>query len=92
MTLVAQGSQLEQGESLVLLFSDQDNQASSITINGPSTSIEHFIPGKNLINLNLGKGQLYLVKKRQKSSIKDNFISVSAIEYYTPAIPVEVIE
>lgn len=90
MTLQTVGGSLVASESIVLLFSDAKNQASSITIQGPSASSAHFIPGPNLSNLTLGKGQLYLVKKKAMFSQQNEAEQKIVIEYYTSAKDVEV--
>jgi len=53
MTIAVNGGLLSSREKLVLLFSDRNNRAYSITIEGPTTGIEHFIPGKRSIFLQI---------------------------------------
>ncbi|MEO0585805.1 MAG: hypothetical protein AAF135_26580 [Bacteroidota bacterium] len=90
MTLVVNGGLLTDEESLVLLFTDEDNKASSLTIEGPSNSIEHFITPESLETLTPGFGQLYLVKKQAKLVAEDYLRAVSEIEYYSKILPITV--
>ena len=92
MTLIVQGGLLEKDESLVLLFNDEQNRASTVTVQGPSNSIEHFIPRTNLANLSLGKGKLYLVKKKEEVVEEKRQRILSAIEFYSETIEIEVKE
>ena len=90
MTLIVRGGLLEKKESLILLFSDDQNRASTVTVQGPSNSIEHFIPPTNLANLSLGTGKLYLVKKKEEIVEKGRQRTISVIEFYSNTIDVEV--
>ena len=92
MTLIVRGGLLEKDESLVLLFSDTNNRASTVTVNGPSNSIEHFIPPTNLANLTLGSGKLYLVKKKDEVVEEKRSKTISSIEFYSKTIDVEIKE
>lgn len=90
MTLVMDEPTLTANESLVLLFSDQNNKAVSLEIKGPSNAKEiHFTP-KQIQSLSLGKGQLYLVKKQISEEQKKDMEVQVAIEYYSRTIEVEV--
>lgn len=92
LTLTVEGGELSKEESLVLLFNNENNKASSITITGPSQGIEHRIPADNLNGLNTGKCQLYLVKKKNELFESPDTYTVSSIEFYSNTVEVEVVE
>lgn len=92
MTLTVEGGALAPNESLVLLFNDENNKASSITINGPTQGIKHDIPASNLSGLNPGKCQLYLVKKKSEIAESSDAYTVSSIEFYSNTTDVEIME
>lgn len=90
LTLVWDGSALEQEESLLLLFSDQENKAASTTIKGPSRTTEVNIPGNFLKELKPGKGNLFLVRKK-KGEKKEGLIHYQYdLEYYTSPLEIEI--
>ena len=84
------GAPLKENESLILLFTDQDNKASSQNINGPTEKAELSIPAPKLSKLSPGKGQLYLVKKQINFHNDQNSKFRSLIEFYTNSIDIEV--
>jgi hypothetical protein len=92
MNLTVKGELLSADESFVLLFSDEENRASTITIAGPSNSMEHYFPPENLINLRPGKGRLYLVRKKTEIREESNRRVVSNTEFYSRTIDIEVKE
>ena len=92
MTLIADGAILQQNESLVFLFSDENNKAATFTVEGPSKTIELSIPAEQLKDLSLGKGQLYLVKKQYNEDQEEQLNATSSIEFYTKSIDIEVVE
>lgn len=92
MTLILEGESLKKGERLVLLFSDAENKAYTVEMRGPTRSKEIPINAKQLEKLPVGKGQLYLVKKKLES-VKLEFLDINAAaEYYTHSIDIEVVE
>lgn len=92
LKLTVEGGHLGENESLVLLFNNEANKASSITISGPSQGIEHLIPADNLNGLTSGKCQLYLVKKKNEITESSDSYTVSSIEFYSNTVEVEVVE
>lgn len=92
INLVINGGVLEEEESLVLIFSDETNRATSITVEGPYKTIEYNIPPKELYNLSTGPGKLYLVKKQQRVYDEKNISATSTIEFYSDVIPIEIVE
>lgn len=92
MTLVVNGGLIKANEQLVLLFSDEDSRAYSITLSGPAKTIEFSLSPEQTAPLRPGPGQLYLVKRQDNIEENDEISLVSSIEYYTTAIDIEVIE
>mgnify|MGYP007059400027 CR=1 FL=1 len=92
MSLIIKGGILQENEELILLFSDQDSKAASISITGPSNTIEFFIEPEKLHNLTPGPGQLYLVKKQVNQDQEERLSAVSSIEFYSKTIDIEVLE
>ena len=91
-TVLWTGEPLDDTQSLVFMFTDKNNKASSTSIKGPTTASEVFIPSQALANLAAGTGQLYLVKKQVRNSQEENQSIVSLVEYYTAPISVEIVE
>ncbi len=90
--LTWEGSNLNNEEELVLLFTDNQNRAFNIDIQGPTSSPEVFIDSEKLTKMKYGKGSLYLVRKF-KSKEKKSGLHLNAIsEYYTSSIDIQVIE
>ncbi len=92
MTIVVNGGVLNPGENLVLLFSDEKNQARTINVIGPVANVEYHFGPDQLRNLTIGPGQLYLVKKQLKDEKTTTREIRTEIEFYTKAIEVEVEE
>jgi len=91
-TIVWNGKALDASQSLVLMFTDKDNQSSSISIKGPSQVSKVFIPSSDLSRLTLGEGQLYMVKKQVLKTQEQNQRVFSIVEYYTSAIDINVVD
>ena len=85
-------TELSDKESLVLLFSDEQNRAASIQIDGPSELLEHVINKEQTQRLQVGKGMLYLVKKQVNYREEKNRQISSTIEFYSKTIEIEVKE
>jgi hypothetical protein len=92
VTISWKGEPLDQSQSLVFMFTDKDNKASSISANGPTQLSEVMIPSKGLTKLALGEGQLYLVKKQVLKTTDQNQTILSVVEYYTSPIDIKVVE
>jgi hypothetical protein len=91
MAIVVEGGLLKHGESLLLLFTDAEQMATSISIGGPTSTIEYALPPHALANLNPGPGWLYLVKKQSATIQGQTQTTFSAIEYYSRTINIEVL-
>lgn len=92
MTLIVNGGILQSNEQLVLLFSDYNNRATNITINGPTKDIEFELTPDQLQDLEIGSGQLYLVKKQYNEDQEERLSATASIEFYTRSIEIEVLE
>jgi hypothetical protein len=82
-TIVVNGGALDQNETLVFLFNDQEQKATSITVEGPTTEIEYLLPAEQLQQLAVGTGELYLVKKQVTRDSIDNRRMESTLEFYS---------
>jgi len=81
---------LAEDEMLVLLFSDLDNQAASVTIEGPKNLQSLQVPSFDLQNLKPGMGRVYGVRKKDQE-LQINGMDVRwSIEFYTDEQPVNI--
>ncbi len=83
-----EGDPLRKNESIVLLFTDKNNKASSYTINGPTNGNNSKVPAAKSPKLESGNGQLYLVKKQEVVGKNNNLDYKSNVEYYTISKPI----
>lgn len=83
MTLYIKGEEIDEGESIVLLFSDAANKATTITLTNPGAKETFPIAGLRLQKLQPGPYQVYLVKKSHREITQDGLQAVADIEYYT---------
>lgn len=91
-TLQVDNGQLSEQESLVLLFSDAQSRASTITLTGPLNKNEFAIAGARLHRLRPGPHTLYLVRKKRSLARADGLTVAADLEFYTRTIPLEVVE
>jgi hypothetical protein len=89
-TLLAEGSRLTEDESLVLLFADPNNKASTIILKGPSKSDRHVFQGKQVADFAMGPHQLYLVKKKVTARDEERITAQITMEYFSDVLEVEV--
>ena len=92
VTIAWKGEALDPSQSLVLMFTDKNNKATSTTVKGPTKLSEFSVPSRDLAALTLGEGQLYLVKKQVRKTQEDNQSILSVVEYYTTPINIKVVE
>ena len=92
LDIVVKGGILSKQESLVFLFSDKQNIATSIELKGPTNTIEFHLPPAQFSKLNTGKGKLYIVKKQSTLDKVDNRDIHAEIEYYTKDIEIEIMD
>lgn len=87
-----EGSPLSQAEQLVLLFTDSQNRAFNINIDGPTEHSAASIPKERLEKMKYGNGSLYLVRKFNSISKTEGKQINAASEFYTNAINIKVVE
>lgn len=92
MQLVIPGERLEEGESIVLLFSNAQNQATTITLTNPAARDTFNIAPIRLRKLKPGPHRIYLVKKQHRIHDFDGGTAQADIEYYTREQPFTVVE
>lgn len=92
ITLVWKGEALDSTQSMVLMFTDENKKASYTTIEGPTETPEIKINSDQLANLSPGKGELYLVKKQNRSVQEHQAMILASMEFYTRPIKIEVQE
>jgi len=89
MTIVLEGAHFEPDETLVILFSNAQNQTYSAETKVGHDTNEVAIPSQLLSKLSPGKKSVSLVKKKVLKSMQDNVEITSNIEYYTKTIDVQ---
>ena len=75
-----------------MLFNDENNKAYTVELRGPTNSKEIPITAAQLEKLPIGKGQLYLVKKKLETTTTETIRITAAAEYYTDTIEIEIVE
>jgi len=89
-TLTWEGKALGDQESVICLFSDENNRTTNTIVRGPTDGPQISIPPEKLSALTTGKGNLYLVRKNRSRKDEANRSSFAVLEYYTTTIDVEV--
>lgn len=90
MEITVVGKALQAGEAYVFLVSDVKNKAVSYTVRGPKKELTFKFPTSELVKLETGPGQLYIVKKQTKfSKEKENDIRAE-IEYYSKSMDITI--
>jgi hypothetical protein len=79
-------------ESLVLFFSDANNQAYTLIVEGPVDGQVVKLSPSELKQLKPGTHELYLVKKKKVTEEKERFSVLANIEYYTQPVSFELSE
>ncbi|MEQ8704296.1 MAG: hypothetical protein RIC19_10275 [Phaeodactylibacter sp.] len=92
MQLYIKDEQIEEGESIVLLFSDADNKATTITLTNPAVKDTFPVAGIRLRKLEPGPHRVYLVKKQHQEIDLNGVKAIADIEYYTAEQPFTVKE
>ncbi|MBR9919879.1 MAG: hypothetical protein GYB31_03510 [Bacteroidetes bacterium] len=70
-------------EELVLIFSDPQNKAQSITLAGPSEGNSILLPVNQITKLGKGINTIYLVKKQRQKINKEGIDATVELEYYS---------
>ncbi|NBC06022.1 MAG: hypothetical protein GVY26_02405 [Bacteroidetes bacterium] len=92
MKLYLHGQPLQEGERLVLLFSDAQNKAESITLPGPQFDDTIKLHPLRLRKLSPGPHTLYLVRKVSRDTQLSGIRLRAAAEYYSDSQPFEVVK
>ena len=92
MKLYLHGQPLQDGERLVLLFSDAQNKAESITLPGPQFEDTIQLHPLRLRKLSPGPHTLYLVRKANRDTQLADIRLRTAAEYYSDSQPFEVVK
>lgn len=92
MKLYIKDEKIDEGESIVLLFSDADNKATTITLTNPSVQDTFPVAGIRLRKLQPGPHRVYLVKKQQQQLDLQGAKATAEIEFYTAEQSFEVTE
>lgn len=83
---------LQAAESLVLFFSNEEQQATSVTLQGPLEGDYIGLPAPQLTNLTTGSYELYLIKKKRLVHEDKVFSTSGDVEYYSPPAEFEMKE
>lgn len=83
-------SPLKKDENLILFFSDENKQATTVQLKGPISNKTILIQANKIQNFHAAQYELYLVKKK-KVIIDDPSLSILGnLEYYTQPIEFQV--
>ncbi|MCG8332021.1 MAG: hypothetical protein MI974_30325 [Chitinophagales bacterium] len=83
-------SHLGKDENLILFFSDENKQATTVQLKGPISNNTILIQADKIQNFHAAQYELYLVKKK-KIVVKDPSLSILGnLEYYTQPIQFQV--
>ena len=91
LTLVWKGLPLQEQEELLLFFADKNNKAASHSLIGPTQRSEVTLDGKFLSELEAGRGNLFLVKKKKGSENQKAVSTYFELEYYTNALQINIL-
>lgn len=83
---------LSAAESMVLFISDANNQATTITLEGPITSQPIRVPAKDIQKLQPGPHELYIIRKKELTKQGEALSTLVNLEYYTLPVEFEVTE
>jgi hypothetical protein len=92
MKLYIKDERIEDGQSIVLLFSDENNKATTITLTNPAVQDTFPIAALRLRKLQPGPHRVYLVKKQHQEIDLKGTKAIADIEYYTAEQPFNVTE
>jgi hypothetical protein len=81
---------LAEDEILVLLFSDLNNQAASLTIEGPRNLQALQVPSFDLQKLAPGPGRVYGVRKKDRDTLINGMDVRWSVEFYTDEQPINI--
>lgn len=89
-TLKISGATLEEGERLLLLFTDAQENSHQVVFKGPSATMTFELSPEMLRPLRPGRQELYLVKQQQRESRQHRYTVYSMVEWYSDIVELEV--
>ncbi len=92
VTIDWDGALIDSSQVLIIMFSGEDGNSSSLSLRGPSEVSEVVVNASSIKRLALGRGQVFLVKKQVKKTRNQNQTITASIEYYTKPIELQVVE
>lgn len=90
-TVTWKAQPLKQEESLIFLFTDEQNRAGSVVIEGILTDSTLLLTPTQLQSLTPGHNKLYLVKKQSKAFRLNQRTVFTLIEYYGKKLEVRIV-
>ncbi len=82
--LSMEAQSLQPGETLLLLFTDEAGDTFSVTLAEGFSGDRAVLTSSQLSGMHPGTYELYLVKKQELKTTRQNRTVLSAIEYYSP--------
>lgn len=86
LRLALNGTTVAEDESLLLLFTDPNQEVRTVVRPGPLLQTDLFIPPDALALFTTGEYRLYLVKSRQIVGQTEGLTYEASIEYYSPEV------
>lgn len=86
------GADLTAQERLLVMITDKNSKAHSISVRGPSQSQSVTIKGADLEPLDIGNGYIYLVRKQESAANQQNMAFSALSEFYTDRILIDITE
>jgi hypothetical protein len=87
-----EGFPLTSEQRLVLFFTDENKQAFTAEVEGPTESSTIKLSSDKVTGLKPGQNQLALIQKQLRTKVQNGFQSLSEIEFYTDPITIVVEE
>ena len=89
--LTLKGTAFKENEQLVLLFSDKNNKTATVTFDNLSMDQSLTILPKQIADLTIGKGSLYLVRRQIINDTLDNLVLTGVTEFYSTVEEIEIL-
>ena len=85
------GKALEEGETILVMFTDAQGTIKPWSLTGPSQKDKIFIPQELIYTLANGTGTVYLTRRKKYKGIKDIIDYIITTEFATPTVVYEVL-
>ncbi len=92
ITLELDAEPIADDESLLLLFTDEQNRSASILLPGPFPAGSILVPKSYLQGIFPGKNQFYIVRRRTLPNRRIGLDVKSNIEFYSKTISVDIVD